>query len=113
MRDRTTGGPRTSAFSLCAGFILLLVMSVPPLFAEDQIDLKRDEDKTAYSIGQDTQNRQDAGKTVYSIGPDDRNRREEEKERDKAWDMLKNMRILDNNKGQPSQSGPAQPTQSK
>jgi hypothetical protein len=78
-------------------FIMLFIMSVPPvaLFAADQIDVKRDKDKTVYTIGQDGQIRQ-----------------EEEKERDKAWEMLRNMSIIDKRKGQPSQGQHDQPTQS-
>ena len=82
----------------CLGLIMLFIVSLPSpaLFGEDKIDVKRDQDKT-----------------VYTIGQDDQNRREEEKERDRAWEMLKNMWIRNQKKGQPPKDQPTQPTQNK
>ena len=104
MTDHRTARSRVCALALCATLIVLFVMSVTPaaLLAEDQIDVKRDKDKTVYSIGQNGQIRQ-----------------EEEQEREKAWEMLKHMGIIiDKRKNRPSQSQPSQsqpvpPTQSK
>jgi hypothetical protein len=67
----------------CLGVLFIMALPLSGLAADDQISVKRDQDKTVYTIGPDTQNRQ-----------------EEEKERDKAWDMLKNMRIYDGNRQQ-------------
>jgi hypothetical protein len=63
----------------------------PPLLAQDVIDVQRDQDKT-----------------VYTIGPD--NRTEQEDQEDKAWEMLKNMGIVvDQRKGRRIPNPPAQP----
>lgn len=36
----------------------------------------------------------DKDKTVYTIGSSGNNRKEEEKDREKSWEMLKNMNII-------------------
>jgi hypothetical protein len=66
-------------FIICLGFILFLTLTMlcPPLFAGDELDIKKDKDKT-----------------VYTIGSSDDNRKEEAKERDKAWDMLNKMPVI-------------------
>ncbi len=64
------------------------------LVAEDDISVTRDDDKTVYSID----------------GGDDA-RRQQERERDQAIDMLKNMPvIIDGRRGQPLPPRPVQPT---
>ncbi len=64
-----------------------------PLLAQDEISVQREKDKTVYTIG--------------SCGE---NRREEAAERDKAWDMLRNMPvIIDGRQGQPKAPGPMGP----
>lgn len=82
--------------------LLLCVVSGPrlSLSAQDEIRVSRDKDKT-----------------VYSIDSNDENRLQQEKERDKAWDMLRNMPvIIDGRQNQPMpvrpvQPGPVQPVQ--
>jgi hypothetical protein len=59
--------------------LLLFVVSGPQLSlsAQDEISVSRDKDKT-----------------VYSIDSNDENRLQQEKERDRAWDMLRNMPVI-------------------
>jgi hypothetical protein len=86
---------RKGTFIIGIGFILfqILTMLCPCLFAADELDVKKDKDKT-----------------VYTIGSSDDNRKEEAKERDKAWDMLNKMPvIIDRRTGQPATTAPAQP----
>jgi hypothetical protein len=64
--------------------ILLIAGLEAPLYAKDTLDITRDEEKT-----------------VYSIGSSDEKRREEAKDKEKAWDMLKNMGVIvDKRQGQ-------------
>jgi hypothetical protein len=64
--------------------LLFVLIAHTPLFAQD-IDVKRDKDKT-----------------VYSIGQSDRIRREEAAERDKALDTVKKMSpIIDQRRTSP------------
>ncbi len=74
--------------SLCASNLLLLFVLVAhtPLFAQD-LDVKREKDKT-----------------VYSIGQSDRIRREEAAERDKALDTIKNMSPIIDQRRNPRQT---------
>jgi hypothetical protein len=85
--------------SLCISILLYLVSGLQsPLFAQDDIRVSREKDKT-----------------VYSIDGNNENRLQQERERDKAWDMLKNMRIYGTQNqptsARPAQPGPAQPVQ--
>jgi hypothetical protein len=83
---------------LCVTLPLFSVLGVQsPLFAQDDISVRRDKDKT-----------------VYTIDGEDENKQLQERERDRAWDMLRNMPvIIDGRKGQPTpvQPGPVQPSQ--
>ena len=84
--------------SLCAG-MLLFSSSGPQslLFAQDEIGVSRDKEKT-----------------VYTIDSSDESRQQQEKERDRAWDMLKNMPIIiDKRPGQPVPGQPPQPAPGK
>ncbi len=84
------------AFSLCVSILLFPVLGLQsPLSAQDDISVRRDEDKT-----------------VYTIDSEDENKQLQERERERAWDMLRNMPvIIDGRKGQPVpvQPGPVQP----
>jgi hypothetical protein len=85
--------------SLCISILLYLVSGLQsPLFAQDDISVRREKDKT-----------------VYSIDDNGENRLQQEREKDKAWDMLKNMRIYETQNqptsAKPAQPGPAQPVQ--
>ena len=97
MKDSMPARSKISSFRLLLSLAVLLILALPlqGLFADDQITVKHDPDKTAYTIGPDTQNRI-----------------EEERERDKAWNMLNNMRVLDKGKRPPTQGQPPQPVQS-
>jgi hypothetical protein len=59
--------------------LLFFVVSGPHLSfcAQDELSVSRDKDKT-----------------VYSIDSCDENRLQQEKERDRAWDMLRNMPVI-------------------
>jgi hypothetical protein len=101
-------------------FLVFLIMSLllPALFAQGQIDVKRDPDKTVYSIGAFADDqidvKRDRDKTVYTIGQNSQSRRKEQDERDKAWDMLRNIGIgVDRREGQPSRNQPVQPAPNK
>jgi hypothetical protein len=73
--------------------LLLFLISGPQLSlsAQDEISVSRDKDKT-----------------VYSIDSNDENRLQQEKERDRAWDMLRNMPvIIDGRQVQPMPVNPS------
>jgi hypothetical protein len=85
--------------------MLLVLVSGPrsSFCGQDEISVSREKDKT-----------------VYSIDDNDENRLQQESERDKAWDMLKNMRISGGQNqsksaqpGQPAASQPVQPAPGK
>jgi hypothetical protein len=85
---------------LCIGGILLLYLfGIQPVWAEDALNVKRDSDKTVYTVGaSDKQDNaldteRDKDKTVYSIGSNKTKRDEEVKDKERSWDMLKNMGI--------------------
>ena len=58
---------------------------------KDAMEVTRDKDKTTYTIGP-SENKKD-GKT------------EEEKDKERAWDMLKRMNIIIDKRGQNGQQG--------
>ena len=95
MRPRRAAKIKRYITALCSAGILLFFVSGLglPVFAGDKIDVKRDDEKT-----------------VYAIGPSDDKRQEEARERDRAWDMLRNMGVIvDKRSGQPAQGQAAQP----
>jgi|WetSurSiteA1Bulk_404760.scaffolds.fasta_scaffold217770_1 hypothetical protein len=74
----------------CLSLLLALGLA-PNLHAEDAMSVTHDKDKT-----------------VYTIGSDETHRQENAKERDRAWDMLKNMSIhVDKDQGDHHQSQPS------
>ncbi len=77
--------------SLCLTNLLLLFVLIAhsPLFAEDVLNVKRDKEKT-----------------VYTIGQSDRIRQEEAIERDRALDTVRNMSPLIDQRRQPRQAAP-------
>lgn len=83
MKDDKAPGRRMAnlKLSIVIFFIslLLFVVSGPrlSLSAQEEITVSRDKDKT-----------------VYSIDSNDENRLQQEYERDKAWDMLRNMPVI-------------------
>ena len=85
---------------LCIGGILLLYLfGIQPVWADDALNVKRDSDKTVYTVGASDQldnaldTQRDKDKNVYSIGSSKTERDEEVKDKERSWDMLKNMGI--------------------
>ena len=78
---------------LSVNIFLLIPGLLPNAIGKDTMEIKRDEKKTVYSIGS-SQDKKD-GKT------------EDEKDKDRAWDMLKHMNILidQRNQGGQQQNG--------
>jgi hypothetical protein len=80
---------------LCISMLLFLVSGPQPSrCAQDEIRVSREKDKT-----------------VYSIDSSDENRLQQERERDKAWDMLRNMPVIIDKRQvnpMPVQPGPVQ-----
>jgi hypothetical protein len=99
MRSHEAGKQRkhTSIF-LTGGLLLFLASGLQaPLFAAGDLDIKRDDEKT-----------------VYTIGPSERGRREEDMQKDRAWDMLRNMGVIvDKRQGQATQGQAPQPATGK
>ncbi len=78
---------------LSVNMFLLMPGFLPNAIGKDTMEIKRDEHKTVYTIGS-SRERKD-GKT------------EEEKDKERAWDMLKHMNILidQRNQGGQQQNG--------
>ena len=83
MKDNTYNGCRVAnlkryALVLGVSMLLFLVTGLrSSVCAKDEISVSREKDKT-----------------VYSIDSNDENRLQQERERDKAWDMLRNMPVI-------------------
>jgi hypothetical protein len=83
--------------------MLLCLSGVQSLWADDTLDVKRDSDKTVYTIGaSDEKNnaldaQRDKEKNVYSIGSSKEKRDEEALKQERSWDMLMNMGIWQEN----------------
>jgi hypothetical protein len=96
--------------SLCIGGILLLYLfGIQPVCADDALNVKRESEKTVYTVGASEEKnnaldaQHDKEKTVYSIGSNKTKRDEEVKDKERSWDMLKNMGIvIDESQGKPS-----------
>jgi hypothetical protein len=86
------------AFSLCISILLFPVLGLrSPVSAQGDISVHQDKDKT-----------------VYTIDGEDENKQLQERERERAWDMLRNMPVMiDGRQGKPVpvQPGPVQPAQ--
>lgn len=116
---------------LCIGCILLLYLfGIRSVWADDALNVKREGEKTVYTVGaSDEKNnaldaQRDKEKNVYSIGPNKTKRDEEAKDKEKSWDMLKNMGIVidegqdkhhhnKNQQGQTNQNQQPQPSPAK
>lgn len=101
--------------------MLLCLSGVQSLWADDALTVKKDSDKTVYTIGaSDEKNNAldaqiDKEKNVYSIGSSKEKRDEEALKQERSWDMLMNMSIWQDNsknnrpaQNQPSKGQPAQ-----
>lgn len=84
---------KSHILTLCISILLLLLSGLPALLlATDEISVTREKEKT-----------------IYTIDSGDENRLEQERERDKAWDMLKNMPVvIDKGLGPPRKEKPPQ-----
>jgi hypothetical protein len=86
-----------------SGAMLLCLSGVQSLWADDTLDVKRDSDKTVYTIGaSDEKNnalgaQRDKEKNVYSIGSSKEKRDEEALKQERSWDMLMNMGVWQDN----------------
>jgi hypothetical protein len=96
--------------------MLLCLSGVQSLWADDALTVKRDSDKTVYTIGaSDEKNnalgaQRDKEKNVYSIGSSKEKRDEEALKQERSWDMLMNMGIWQDNPEQ-KRSSEKQPPQ--
>jgi|WetSurMetagenome_2_1015567.scaffolds.fasta_scaffold05460_2 hypothetical protein len=83
--------------------MLLCLSGVQSLWADDALTVKRDSDKTVYTIGaSDEKNnaldvQRDKEKNVYSIGSSKEKRDEEALKQERSWDMLMNMGVWQEN----------------
>jgi len=92
---------KKGALIVCAGCILC-VYFFGGFFvcADDTMNVKRESEKTVYTIGAcDEKNNvldthSDREKTVHSIGSNKTRNDEEAKDRERSWDMLKNIGIV-------------------
>ena len=89
------------ALIVCIGVILLVYLFGGPLvWADDSLSTKRDGEKTVYTIGASDakdnalDTHRDKEKTVYSIGSNKTKNDEETKDKERSWDMLKNIGIV-------------------
>ena len=101
--DRTLKPGRyiTVFFAIC--MMLVCLSGQNASYADDTLDVKRDSDKTVYTIGaSDEKNnavgaQNDKEKNVYSIGSSKEKRNEEALKQERSWDMLMNMGIWQEN----------------
>jgi hypothetical protein len=92
---KRTGFGKWSLALCITGMLVSVVWSLPsPLLAKEQLDVTQDKDKT-----------------VYSIGSSDATRREDVEDRERAWDMLRHMPVIMDNRQNPS--APVQPAPAK
>ena len=93
MKSCKSSKHRKYTITLCMSSLLFFLISGLPshLCAKDELNVARDKEKT-----------------VYSVDSSEKTRREDMEERDRAWDMLRNMPIiLDKRQGAPAQPSPA------
>lgn len=82
------------------GILLLYLFGIQPVWADDALNVKRDSDKTVYTVGaSDEKNnaldaQRDREKNAYSIGPSKQKKEEEALKQERSWDMLNNMGIV-------------------
>jgi hypothetical protein len=107
---------RYSAVLFASCLLFLCLFGHKLIFADDTLDVKRDTDKTVYTIGaSDEKNnalaaQSDKEKNVYSIGSSKEKRNEETLKQERSWDMLTNMGVWQENPEykRPIQNQPAQ-----
>ena len=125
--------PGKYMFILFLGCLMFICLSGQnSAIADDSLDVKRNSDKTVYTVGAtDAANnslgaQRDGEKSTYSIGSSKERRKEEARKEERSWDMLMNMGIWQENsermrhpqdqppddrphKKQPAQGQPSQP----
>ena len=113
-----TKSKRCNLTQCIGGMLFLSALIVQPLWADDTLTVKRENDKTVYTIGAgDEKNtalgaQRDREKNTYSIGSSKQKKDEEALKQERSWDMLMNMGILvDQGKGRPGHSdSPGKPS---
>ena len=84
-------------YSACALFVYLLGAGM--IWADDALNVRKDGDKTVYTVGATDEKdnalggKNDEEKAMHSIGPSNTKRDEKTKDKERSWDMLKNMGI--------------------
>jgi len=116
MRSCRASKPGRYNLILCvSGVILLCLFGMQSVWADDALSVKRDSDKTVYTIGaSDEKNnaldaQSDKEKNVYSIGSSKEKRDEEALKQERSWGVLMNMGIvIDKRQGKPAQGQSSQ-----
>ena len=92
---------RKLALIVCIGvFLLVYLFGGPLVWAGDSLSTKGDGEKTIHTIGaSDAKDNaldtpRDKEKTVYSIGSNKTKKDEEVKDKERSWDMLKNIGVV-------------------
>jgi len=101
---------RRRALILCVmGALFVYLFVVQSVWADDSLNVKGDNEKTVYIVGASDEKdnaldtKRDRDKTVHSIDSNKTKRYEEAKDKERSWDMLKNLGIvIDERKGKPS-----------
>jgi len=97
--------------TLCViGALFVYLFVVQSVCADDALNAKRDNEKAVYVVGASDEKdnaldtKRDKDKTVHSIGSNKTKKDEEVRDKERSWDMLKNLGIvLDERQGKPSQ----------
>jgi hypothetical protein len=103
-RGRTLKPGRYIAILFAGGLLFLCLFGQRLTVADDTLNVKRDSDKTVYTIGAtDEKNyvldgKHDKEKNVYSIGSSKEKRNQEALKEEKSWDMLMNSDIIMDNR---------------
>src|SRR5512137_329153 len=105
-RGRTLKPGRYIAILFAGGLLFLCLFGQTLTVADDTLNVKRDSDKTVYTIGAtDEKNnvldgKHDKEKNVYSIGSSKEKRNQEALKEEKSWDMLMNIGVWQENSEQ-------------
>lgn len=103
---KTVKPGRCTAILFAGGLMLICLFGQELILADDALSVKRDSDKTVYTIGAgDEKNntldaQRDKEKNVYSISSSKEKRDEEARKEERSWDMLMNIGIWQDNNGQ-------------
>jgi hypothetical protein len=92
------------------GVLFVYLFFVQIVWADDALNVKRDNEKTVYTVGASDEKdnaldtKLDKDKTVHSVGSNKTKKNEEVRDKERSWDMLKNLGIvIDQRQGKPSQ----------